>query len=65
MDLREVREIRIGKSSKEFDKWSDEIGGTDNNLCFVLMYGSDFRLKTVSVLGWCPANLSLVPIAFN
>ncbi len=54
VDLREVREIRLGKSSRDFERWKDEAGlRCDPGLCFVLLYGSDFRLKTLSLAGKC------------
>lgn len=49
LDLREVREIRFGKNSKDFDKW-EESKKIDFQKCFVICYGSDFKLKTFSVV---------------
>lgn len=49
VDLREVKEIRPGRNSKDFDKWADEARKMDKNLCFVIFYGSEFKLHTLSI----------------
>lgn len=49
VDLREVKEIRFGKNSKDFDKW-EESKKVDFKKCFVLMYGNEFKLKSFSVV---------------
>ena len=51
VDLREVREVRAGKRSKDFERWMEEARRHDNNVCFVLLYGTEFRLKTLSLAG--------------
>lgn len=51
VEMREVKEIRLGKYSKDFDKWSDESKKIDNMRCFVIFYGSEFKLKVFSVAG--------------
>lgn len=51
MELREIREIRTGKQSKEFDKWPEEARRVDVKCCFVVYYGSEFKLKSFSVAG--------------
>ncbi|XP_011505251.1 PREDICTED: 1-phosphatidylinositol 4,5-bisphosphate phosphodiesterase gamma-1 [Ceratosolen solmsi marchali] len=49
VDIREVKEIRIGKNSKEFEKWPEDAKKIDNLRCFVVYYGSEFRLKSLSI----------------
>ncbi|XP_029646893.1 1-phosphatidylinositol 4,5-bisphosphate phosphodiesterase gamma-1 isoform X4 [Octopus sinensis] len=49
VDLREVKEIRPGKNSKDFEKWADEARKADKNLCFVIFHGSEFKLATLSI----------------
>ncbi|KAJ8684283.1 hypothetical protein QAD02_020075, partial [Eretmocerus hayati] len=49
VDLREVKEIRFGKNSKDFEKWSEDAKRIDAMRCFIVNYGSEFRLKTLSV----------------
>lgn len=53
LELREIKEVRIGKISKEFEKWSDESKCVDFTKCFVIFYGSDFKLRSLSVVGEC------------
>nr|XP_022335650.1 1-phosphatidylinositol 4,5-bisphosphate phosphodiesterase gamma-1-like isoform X2 [Crassostrea virginica] len=50
LNLREVREVRDGRNSKDFDRWPEEARKLDPALCFVIFYGSDFKLKTLSVV---------------
>lgn len=51
VDLRDIREIRRNKNSKDFDKWPEETKKIDTSLCFVILYGKEFRLKTLSLAG--------------
>lgn len=51
IELREVKEVRLGKSSKEFDRLVDELRSVDDGMCFVVLYGSQFKLHTLSVIG--------------
>lgn len=44
-----MKEIRIGKQSKDFEKWPEDAKKMDNCRCFVVYYGSEFRLKTLSI----------------
>ncbi|KAL3276024.1 hypothetical protein HHI36_020754 [Cryptolaemus montrouzieri] len=50
LDLREVKEIRLGKCSKDFEKWSDEVKKIENLKCFVIFYGSEFKLRVLSIV---------------
>lgn len=58
MEIREVKEVRIGKQSKDFEKWPEDAKRIENLRCFVIYYGSEFRLKTLSISGKCYTNLS-------
>ncbi|XP_013381403.1 1-phosphatidylinositol 4,5-bisphosphate phosphodiesterase gamma-1 [Lingula anatina] len=49
-DLREVKEIRPGKNSKDFEKWPEEGKKMDKERSFVILYGMEFRLKTLSLV---------------
>lgn len=49
LEIREIKEIRFGKNSKDFDKW-EESKKIDFQKCFVLLYGNEFKLKTFSVV---------------
>jgi phosphatidylinositol phospholipase C, gamma-1 len=49
LEIREIKEIRFGKNSKDFDKWEDS-KKIDYQKCFILLYGNEFKLKTFSVV---------------
>ncbi|XP_056117269.1 1-phosphatidylinositol 4,5-bisphosphate phosphodiesterase gamma-2 isoform X1 [Rhinichthys klamathensis goyatoka] len=50
LDLFEIREVRPGKNSKEFDRFKDtKDKNTDPNTCFTIFYGSQFVLNTLSL----------------
>ncbi|CAL1262960.1 unnamed protein product, partial [Larinioides sclopetarius] len=48
VDLREVKEVRIGKNSKAFERWPEETRKFQNNECFLIFYGNSFTLKSLS-----------------
>uniref|UniRef100_A0A1I8NY27 1-phosphatidylinositol 4,5-bisphosphate phosphodiesterase gamma n=1 Tax=Stomoxys calcitrans TaxID=35570 RepID=A0A1I8NY27_STOCA len=50
LELREIKEIRVGKSSKEFRNCPDEAKRFESGKCFVVLHGSSFKLKTFSVV---------------
>lgn len=52
LELREVKEIRQGKNSKEFRNFMDDSKKFDAQKCFVLLYGNTFKLKTFSVVAF-------------
>ncbi|XP_068119982.1 1-phosphatidylinositol 4,5-bisphosphate phosphodiesterase gamma-1 isoform X1 [Hyperolius riggenbachi] len=50
VDIREIKEIRPGKNSRDFDRYQED--GTvrlEHDHCFVILYGTEFRLKTLSL----------------
>uniref|UniRef100_A0A8C2PZJ2 1-phosphatidylinositol 4,5-bisphosphate phosphodiesterase gamma n=1 Tax=Cyprinus carpio TaxID=7962 RepID=A0A8C2PZJ2_CYPCA len=50
LDLFEIREVRPGKNSKDFDRFKDSKDKyTDPNSCFTIFYGSQFVLNTLSL----------------
>lgn len=49
VDLREVKEVRPGKVSKDFERWPEDTKKIDPATCFVVFHGCEFRLKTLSV----------------
>lgn len=51
VDLFEIREIRPGRNSKDFDRFKDGKDKTDENSCFTIFYGSQFVLNTLSLGG--------------
>ena len=64
ISLFDVKEIRIGRVSKTFEKWSEDAKKYDNNQCFVVLYGNTFCLKSLSCVGKSnqkQARIRLVP----
>uniref|UniRef100_A0A672F8M3 Phosphoinositide phospholipase C n=1 Tax=Salarias fasciatus TaxID=181472 RepID=A0A672F8M3_SALFA len=51
LDLFEVREIRPGRNSKDFERFKDGKDKHDENTCFTIFYGSQFTLNTLSLGG--------------
>lgn len=49
MDLREVKEVRVGKCSKDFERWTEDARKFENQRCYVVFYGNEFCLKTLSI----------------
>ncbi|XP_071822304.1 1-phosphatidylinositol 4,5-bisphosphate phosphodiesterase gamma-1-like isoform X2 [Apostichopus japonicus] len=45
-----IKEIRKGTNYKHFEKWPDEVKKIDQDLALIIFYGSEFRLKTLSVV---------------
>lgn len=50
LELREIKEIRVGKNSKEFRNCADDCKRFETGKCFVVLHGSAFKLKTFSVV---------------
>lgn len=51
VSLLEIKDIRRGKNSKDFEEWCEESRRHDATVCFVLYYTSEFKYKTLSVAG--------------
>uniref|UniRef100_A0A4W6F008 1-phosphatidylinositol 4,5-bisphosphate phosphodiesterase gamma n=1 Tax=Lates calcarifer TaxID=8187 RepID=A0A4W6F008_LATCA len=49
LDLFEIREIRPGRNSKDFERFKDGKDKHDENTCFTVFYGSQFVLNTLSL----------------
>uniref|UniRef100_UPI00398F5B9C 1-phosphatidylinositol 4,5-bisphosphate phosphodiesterase gamma-1-like isoform X3 n=1 Tax=Pristiophorus japonicus TaxID=55135 RepID=UPI00398F5B9C len=49
IDIREIKEIRPGKNSRDFERYPDDARKQDASLCLVILYGMEFRLKTLSL----------------
>lgn len=59
VDLREIKEIRLGKNSKDFEKWPDDTKKIETMKCFVVFYGSEFKLRVLSIAGKLNVKLFL------
>lgn len=53
VDIREIRELRLGKGSRDFERYPEEARKLDSSHCFIVLYGLEFRLRTLSVAGQC------------
>ena len=51
INLFDIKEMRIGRVSKTFEKWSEDAKKWDNSQCFVVLYGNSFCLKSLSCVG--------------
>lgn len=52
VDIREIKEIRSGQKSRDFERYvEDSAGRLDQAHCFVILYGTEFRLKSLSLAG--------------
>lgn len=50
VDIREIKEIRPGKNSRDFDRYQEDATvRLEPDHCFVILYGTEFRLKTLSL----------------
>lgn len=50
LELREVKEVRFGKNGKDFEKWPEEAKKNEFKKCFVVFFGNDFKLRSLSVV---------------
>ncbi|XP_068621272.1 1-phosphatidylinositol 4,5-bisphosphate phosphodiesterase gamma-1 [Battus philenor] len=73
LDIRDIKEVRIGKSSKDFERWPEEIKRLESSKCFTIYYGTEFKLRSVSFVAqtdkecetWVKGIRSLLEEAFN
>ena len=49
IDIREIKEVRRGKNSRDFDRWTEETQSLSHDRCFVIFYGSEFNLSSLSI----------------
>ncbi|XP_013886557.1 1-phosphatidylinositol 4,5-bisphosphate phosphodiesterase gamma-1, partial [Austrofundulus limnaeus] len=50
IDIREIKEIRPGQKSRDFDRHGDDSSiRVEPAYCFVILYGTEFRLKSLSL----------------
>ncbi|XP_056631261.1 1-phosphatidylinositol 4,5-bisphosphate phosphodiesterase gamma-1 [Diorhabda sublineata] len=58
VNLIEVKEIRAGTGSKDFEKWPDEANKVQSK-SFVVYYGMEFKLRVLSVAAFSEAECAL------
>uniref|UniRef100_A0A8C9XGT1 Phosphoinositide phospholipase C n=1 Tax=Sander lucioperca TaxID=283035 RepID=A0A8C9XGT1_SANLU len=50
IDIREIKEIRTGQKSRDFERYvEDSATRLEQAHCFVILYGTEFRLKSLSL----------------
>uniref|UniRef100_A0A665WT72 1-phosphatidylinositol 4,5-bisphosphate phosphodiesterase gamma n=1 Tax=Echeneis naucrates TaxID=173247 RepID=A0A665WT72_ECHNA len=59
IDIREIQELRLGKSSRDFERYPEEARKLDSALCFIVLYGLEFRLKTLSVAAFSEEEVNM------
>uniref|UniRef100_A0A8C5B7W0 1-phosphatidylinositol 4,5-bisphosphate phosphodiesterase gamma n=1 Tax=Gadus morhua TaxID=8049 RepID=A0A8C5B7W0_GADMO len=59
IELREVRELRRGKGSRDFERYPEESRRLEASHCFIVLYGSEFRLKTLSVAAFSEEEVTM------
>lgn len=61
VDIREIRELRLGKGSRDFERYPEEARKVDASHCFIVLYGLEFRLRTLSLAGQCINCIFMCP----
>lgn len=51
IDFRDIKDVRSGANTKLFERWPDEAKKSNESQCFIVWYGSTFRLKCLSCVG--------------
>ncbi|MGH0124485.1 UNVERIFIED_CONTAM: hypothetical protein FKN15_077170 [Acipenser sinensis] len=50
IDIREIKEIRAGRNSRDFERYIEDTSvRLEHSLCFVILYGTEFRLRALSL----------------
>ncbi|XP_042869568.1 1-phosphatidylinositol 4,5-bisphosphate phosphodiesterase gamma-1-like [Penaeus japonicus] len=52
--LADIKEVRPGKGSKDFEKWQEEARREERAKCFIVFYGKEFKLRTLSIAAIAP-----------
>uniref|UniRef100_A0A8C8VG69 Phosphoinositide phospholipase C n=1 Tax=Pelusios castaneus TaxID=367368 RepID=A0A8C8VG69_9SAUR len=65
IDIREIKEIRPGKNSRDFERYPEDARKLDPSMCFIILYGTDFRLRTLSVAAFCEEDVNLWMMGLN
>uniref|UniRef100_A0AAY5KUY4 1-phosphatidylinositol 4,5-bisphosphate phosphodiesterase gamma n=1 Tax=Esox lucius TaxID=8010 RepID=A0AAY5KUY4_ESOLU len=59
IDMREIKELRLGKGSRDFERYPEEARKLDPSHCFIVLYGLEFRLKTLSVAAFSEEEVNM------
>uniref|UniRef100_A0A3Q3PZT3 Phosphoinositide phospholipase C n=1 Tax=Monopterus albus TaxID=43700 RepID=A0A3Q3PZT3_MONAL len=59
VDIREIRELRLGKGSRDFERYPEEARKLDSAHCFIVLYGLEFRLRTLSLAAFSEEEVNM------
>ncbi|KAG7472419.1 hypothetical protein MATL_G00108630 [Megalops atlanticus] len=60
IDIREIKEIRAGQKSRDFERYAeDPTVKLEQAHCFVILYGTEFRLKALSLAATSDEEMSM------
>uniref|UniRef100_A0A3B3Y442 1-phosphatidylinositol 4,5-bisphosphate phosphodiesterase gamma n=1 Tax=Poecilia mexicana TaxID=48701 RepID=A0A3B3Y442_9TELE len=59
VDIREIRELRLGKGSRDFERYPEEARKLDSAHCFIVLYGLEFRLRTLSLAAYSEEEVNM------
>uniref|UniRef100_A0A3P8QV79 1-phosphatidylinositol 4,5-bisphosphate phosphodiesterase gamma n=1 Tax=Astatotilapia calliptera TaxID=8154 RepID=A0A3P8QV79_ASTCA len=59
IDIREIRELRLGKGSRDFERYPEEARKLDSTHCFIVLYGLEFRLRSLSVAAFSEEEVNM------
>ncbi|KAA8589355.1 hypothetical protein FQN60_012720 [Etheostoma spectabile] len=59
VDIGEIQELRLGKGSRDFERYPEEARKLDNAHCFIVLYGLEFRLRTLSVAAFSEEEVNM------
>ncbi|XP_076023300.1 1-phosphatidylinositol 4,5-bisphosphate phosphodiesterase gamma-1 isoform X2 [Genypterus blacodes] len=60
IDIREIKEIRPGQKSRDFERYvEDSAARLEQAHCFVILYGTEFRLKALSLAATSDEELTM------
>uniref|UniRef100_A0A8C6V3E2 1-phosphatidylinositol 4,5-bisphosphate phosphodiesterase gamma n=1 Tax=Neogobius melanostomus TaxID=47308 RepID=A0A8C6V3E2_9GOBI len=59
IDIREIWELRLGKGSRDFERYPEEARKMDSAHCFIVLYGLEFRLRTLSVAAFSEEEVNM------
>ncbi|CAB1437990.1 unnamed protein product [Pleuronectes platessa] len=65
IDMREIRELRLGKGSRDFERYPEEARKLDSAHCFIVLYGLEFRLRTLSVAAFSEEEVNMWVTGLN
>ncbi|KAK7884209.1 hypothetical protein WMY93_027332 [Mugilogobius chulae] len=60
IDIREIKEIRSGQKSRDFERYvEDSAARLEPAHCFVILYGTEFRLRSLSLAATSDEEMSM------